>query len=65
MRPDAHKRYLDYRERHAYFGRRLALLSMTEFDDAERELAVLTANPRRDDDEEARLRELEQLLLRD
>ena len=65
MTPDAHKRYLDYRERHAYFGRRLPLLSMQDFVDAEREIRSLEDKPRRDDEEGARLGELGSLLLRD
>lgn len=65
MNPLSHKRYLDYRERHSYFGGRLALLSMGEFDAAERELAELSAKARRDDDDDARIAELERMLLRD
>ncbi len=65
MTPEAHKRYLDYRERHAYFGKRQALLSMQEFVAAETELAELAAKARRDDDDDARVAELEQMLLRD
>jgi hypothetical protein len=63
--PRTHKRYLDYRERHAYFGRQLALLTMQEFAEADREHAELAAKPRRDDEDDARLEELERLLLRD
>jgi hypothetical protein len=65
MTPEAHKRYLDYRERHDYFGRRLEMLTMQQFTDAENELAHLAAQPERDDEDEARLRELSLVLLRD
>jgi hypothetical protein len=63
--PATHARYLDYRERHGYFGRRLPLLSMDEFAAADREHRELSAKTRRDDEEEARLEELQRLLLRD
>jgi hypothetical protein len=64
--PRTHKRYLDYRERHAYFGRRQKLLSMDEFEKAETELTALESKgERRDDDEEARYVELCRDLLKD
>jgi hypothetical protein len=64
--PRTHKRYLDYRERHAYFGKRQKQLSMDEFAKAESELQPLEAKgERRDDDEEARFAELCRELLRD
>jgi hypothetical protein len=63
--PGTHKRYLDYRERHAYFGHQTAILTMSEFSALDREHRELSANPRRDDEEEARLEELASLLLRD
>jgi hypothetical protein len=64
--PASHKRYLDYRERHAYFGRRLALMTMAEFVAAEKEYQELAARAaERDDDDEARFALLERLLLRD
>jgi hypothetical protein len=63
--PETHKRYLDYRERHAYFGRQTAILAMAEFAALDREHRELSANVRRDDEEEARLEELAHLLLRD
>lgn len=65
MTPEAHKRYLDYRERHGYFGRRVPLLPMGVFVAAEQEYAALAARMDRDDDEETRLGELTRLLLRD
>jgi hypothetical protein len=64
--PKTHKRFLDYRERHGYFGKKLKLLSMDEFAKADAELAALeTKGERRDDEEEARYVELCRDLLRD
>ena len=66
MDPTTHKRYLDYRDRHAYFGRRLKMLTMAEFEAADREHASLEAKgDSRDDEENARHGELARLLLRD
>lgn len=65
MDPATHKRYLDYRERHTYFGKKLRLLTMAEFEAADREQRALDAKTSRDDDEEARYEELSELLLRD
>ena len=67
MDPATHKRYLDYRARHGYFGRDLPLLSMPDYADAEREHRVLAAKGEgaRDDDEEARFAELSRVLLCD
>jgi hypothetical protein len=64
--PETHKRYLEYRDRHAYFGGTGAILSMQDFATAEREYDALEAKgERRDDEEEARWAELTKLLFRD
>ncbi len=67
MDPATHKRFLDYRERHRYFGRRLKLLTMAEFEAADKEHRALDAKGEggRDDEEQARYDELSRLLLRD
>ena len=66
MDPTTHKRYLDYRDRHGYFGARLRLLTAAEFAEADREHRVLEAKgDARDDEEQARYDELSRLLLRD
>lgn len=65
MDPATHKRYLDYRERHRYFGRHERLLPMDEFAPADAEHRVLAAKDPRDDDEEARFEELSKVLLLD
>jgi hypothetical protein len=65
--PQTHKRFLDYRDRHKYFGKRLQLLSMAEFEAADREQRALDAKGEeaRDDEEQARYAELTRILLRD
>ncbi len=66
--PQAHKRYLDYRERHVYFARqdKEALLSMAEFDLFDTEFFALEAKGEaRDDEEEARFEEVARRLFRD
>jgi hypothetical protein len=64
--PETHKRYLDYRERHAYFGGATAILTREQFIAADAEERSLDAKGEgRDDDEEARWRELAKLLFRD
>lgn len=64
--PRTHKRYLDYRDRHGYFGANKRMLSGEEFALLDREHAELLAkDDRRDDDEERRFEELCELLLRD
>lgn len=64
--PAVHKRYLEYRERHRYFGGAAALLTREEFVDADTEQRALDAKGEaRDDDEEARFAELSQALFRD
>ncbi len=65
MDPATHKRYLDYRQKHEYFGRQLRMLAMDEFAKLDAEHRVLDAKEPRDDEEEARWEELSQLLLRD
>jgi hypothetical protein len=61
-----HKRYLDYRECHVYFGRKLALMSGAEFAEADSLYRVLEAKgDTRDDEEEARFLELAKVLFRD
>jgi hypothetical protein len=66
MDRDTHQRYLDYRDRHAYFGATTKLLSMPEFIAADNEQRALEARGEaRDDDEEARFAELSKLLFRD
>ena len=68
MDPQAHRRFLDYRERFGYFAKELSapMLSAEEFAAAEVELRVLEAKgDERDDEEEARLVELTKLLLLD
>ena len=67
MDPAQHKRYLDYRDRFGYFGRKgTSMLSMDAFAAADAEHRALAAKGEsRDDDEEARFAELAALLLRD
>jgi hypothetical protein len=63
----AHKRYLEYRERHAYFGKSEKLLTLAEYLPAEAELVELEAKGEdgRDDEEEVRFAELARVLFRD
>ena len=65
--PQAHKRYLEYRERHSYFGKAEKLLSLADYVPLEKELAELDAKgeERRDDEEAARFEELARVLFRD
>lgn len=63
-----HKRYLDYRERHAYFGNQITkLLTMAEFVPLDAEHLALDAKGEdvRDDEESARFEEVAALLFRD
>ncbi len=61
-----HKRYLDYRERHGYFGWRKPLLSSADYVRLDQEAAALEAvGDARDDEEEERWRALLYVLLRD
>ena len=66
MDRETHQRFLDYRERFAYFGGAGALLTRDEFLVADREQRELDAKgDARDDEEEARWVELSKLLFRD
>jgi len=67
LSPATHKRYLDYRAKHAYFGQNLKILTMDQFDAADREHRELEAKGEvgRDDEQEARLQELNRILFRD
>ena len=65
--PQAHKRYLEYRDRHSYFGKTEKLLTLAEYTPLEKELAELESKGEdgRDDEEEARFAELARVLFRD
>jgi hypothetical protein len=65
--PAVHKRYLEYRDKHVYFGKMTPQLSMAEFDALEREFTVLEAKGEdaRDDEEAERWEDLAKLLFRD
>ena len=65
VNPLVHKRYLDYRERHGYFGAKLRMLALPEFAELWAEHDALLAKEPRDDEEDARLEELAAPLLRD
>ncbi len=68
MKHDAnvHKRFLDYRERHVYFGKNMRMLDYTEFAKLDEEQRALDKmGDDRDDDDEARLRVLTIALLMD
>jgi hypothetical protein len=61
-----HKRYLDYRDRFAYFGKRRVMLTMAEFAEADAaHRALASKGEARDEEEETRFVELSALLLRD
>jgi hypothetical protein len=61
-----HKRYLEYRDLHVYFGGKKPILAPADFTAADAEYGVLDAKGEaRDDEEEARLAELATLLHRD
>lgn len=63
---DTHKRYLDYRETHGYFGRSSPVMTAEQFAQAEISWAELAAKgDRRDDDEEARFVALSRALFKD
>ena len=65
--PQAHKRYLEYRDRHSYFGRAEKILSLADYVPMEKELAELElkGEDSRDDDEEVRFAYLAKVLFRD
>jgi hypothetical protein len=62
-----HKRYLEYRDRHAYFGKVERLLTLAEYIPLEIELAELESKgeDHRDDEEEARFAAVARILFRD
>jgi hypothetical protein len=61
-----HKRYLEYRDLHVYFGGKKPIMTATDFTVADAEYGALQAKGEsRDDEEEARLVELARLLHRD
>jgi hypothetical protein len=63
---DTHQRYLDYRDRHAYFGKGKPLLPMNEFLPLDAEhLDLARREESLDDEERARFEELAALLHRD
>ena len=63
----AHKRYLEYRDRHGYFGKAEKLLTLEDYIPLEKELAELEAKGEdgRDDEEQVRFAELAKALFRD
>lgn len=64
--PETHRRYLDYRDRHGYFGATTPVLTREQFLAADTEQRALEAKGEsRDDEEEARWAELSKLLFRD
>jgi len=66
MDPRLHKRYLDYRERHGYFGWKKPLLNAADYTRLDAEAAQLLAlGEDRDDEEEERYAALLYVLLRD
>lgn len=61
-----HKKYLEYRERHTYFGVQRRALSREEFAGADAEWCTLAVlGSARDDEDEERYAELSYLLHRD
>jgi hypothetical protein len=66
MDPETHKRFLDYRARHVYFGAKKALLGADAFVAADAEQRALEARGEaRTPQEEARFAELSATLFRD
>jgi hypothetical protein len=65
--PLVHKRFLEYRDLHEYFGKKIPKLDAASFVKADAEQRVLDAKGEkgRDDEEEARYVELSKILLRD
>jgi hypothetical protein len=65
--PAVHKRYLEYRDRHEYFGKLVKQLTMAEFIPLDAEHLALDAKGEdaRDDEEAARFEELGAILFRD
>jgi hypothetical protein len=66
MDRETHARYLDYREKHVYFGGKKPMLGKDEFVVADKEFGELDAKgDKREDEEEVRYEELATLLHRD
>ena len=66
MDRETHARYLEYREKHVYFGGKKPMLGNAEFAVADKELNELEAKgDKREDEEEVRYEELSTLLHRD
>ncbi|MBX3217480.1 MAG: hypothetical protein KF850_35945 [Labilithrix sp.] len=66
MDPETHKRFLEYRDRHGYFGATGPMLTRDQFVAADAEQRALDAKGEaRDDEEELRWAELSKLLFRD
>lgn len=66
MDPATHQRFLEYRDRHGYFGSSKPVLTREQFLAADAEQRALDAKgDARDDEEEARWTELSELLFRD
>jgi len=65
--PAVHKRYLEYRDKHGYFGKRTPQLTMAEFEALEAEFTVLEVKGEdaRDDEEQERWEIVANLLFRD
>jgi hypothetical protein len=64
--PETHKRFLEYHDRHGYFGGATPVLTREQFLAADSEQRELEAKgDARDDEEEARWAELSKLLFRD
>lgn len=65
--PAVHKRYLEYRDKHVYFGKLTPQLTMAEFEALEVEFLELEAKGEdaRDDDEAERWEIVAKLLFRD
>ena len=65
--PAAHKRYLEYRDKHVYFGKQAKQLTMAEFAVLEPEFLALEAKGEdaRDDEEAERWQELARVLFKD
>ena len=62
----SHKRYLEYRDRHSYFGKMERLLTFADYVPLETELSELELKgDGRDDEEEVRFADLAKLLFRD
>ena len=61
-----HKRFLDYRDKHVSFGRKMTQVDLPTFTTLDAEYYDLRAKgAARDDDQEARIEELAHLLHRD